>query len=150
MDWHRGCDGRERCEAFCTGPLENFPYYDQMAKKCVDVNNPFGADIPYCGKRDEAKYHNHQCKNGYGDIVSTASATTSTYKCLNRKDVSENFIRSSANYNSFVSSRKNLFQYFKANDTRNQVTETQIICGDQKIDRDCYSMNQFSTIECKK
>ena len=54
------------------------------------------------------------------------------------------------NYDSFVSARKNFFQYFKANDTRNQVNGTQIICGDQKLDFNCYSANQFSTIECKK
>ena len=56
------------------------------------------------------------------------------------------------NYNSFVPARKNLFQYFKANDTRNQITETQIICGDQKIDMDryCYYVNRLSSIECKK
>ena len=146
MDMIRGCDGRDRCEAFCTGPLENFPFYDQTAKQCIA---DFGDKFPYCGKRDEAKYHNHQCKNGYGSLKKDTAAMI-PYSCLNRKDVSENFIRSSVNYNSFVSARKNLFQYFKANDTRNQVTETQIICGDQKLDMDCYYVNQFSTIECKK
>ena len=54
MHFKYGCDGRQRCEAFCAGPLENFPYYDHTAKKCI-----YGRE--YCGKRDEAKYHNHQC-----------------------------------------------------------------------------------------
>ena len=35
MDWSSACDGRERCEAFCTGPLENFPYYNLTTKSCV-------------------------------------------------------------------------------------------------------------------
>ena len=147
MDVFRGCDGRERCEAFCTGPLENFPYYDQTAKQCIA--DFVGDKFPYCGKRDEAKYHNHQCKNGYGYLKKDTAAMI-PYSCLNRKDVSENFIRSSVNYNSFVSARKNLFQYFKANDTRNQITGTQIICGDQEIDMDCTSYDLMSEIECKK
>ena len=47
----------------------------------------------------------------------------------------------------FVSTRKNLFQYFKANDTMNQVTKTHIICGHQEIAMDCADT---SLIECKK
>ena len=36
MDFYRGCDGRDRCEAFCTGPKKIFPYYNQTAKTCLD------------------------------------------------------------------------------------------------------------------
>ena len=143
MDVTKGCDGRERCEAFCTGPLENFPYYNQTAQTC-QYNTSY---YPYCGKRDEAKYHNHQCISNYDTYDASEMIR---YKCLNRKDVSENFIRSSVNYNNFVSARKNLFQYFKANDTRNQVTGSQIICGDQKVDMDCTDVFLGSNIEYKK
>ena len=64
-------------------------------------------------------------------------------------DISENTIRNSMNYNNFVPSRKNLFQYFKANDTRNQVNGTHIICDNQKIIMDCDGYGA-SVIECKK
>ena len=59
MNFDYECDGRERCEAFCAGPLENFPYYNQTAKKCQYI----WLDYPYCGIREEAKYHNHQCNS---------------------------------------------------------------------------------------
>ena len=143
MWFGNGCDGRDRCEAFCTGPLENFPYYNQTAKRCF-------YDYSYCGKREEAKYHNHQCFNDYSDDDISSMIR---YQCLNRYDVSEDTIRRSVNYNSFVSARQNLFPYFKANDTMNKVTETQIICGNQKIDKNCTTnMNNYwnSKIECKK
>ena len=124
------------------GPLENFPYYNQTTKKCL-------YDYAYCGKRNEAKYHNHQCFSGYDvyNIYSRANPVIG-FQCLNRKDISENFVRNSVNYESFVSTRRNLFQYFKANDTRNQVTKTEIICDYQKIDMDC--SDRKSTIKCKK
>ena len=105
-------------------------------------------ESPYCGKRAEAKYHSHQCISDYGLYSNTKKING--YQCLNRKDVSENFIRSIVNYDSFVSARKNFFQYFKANDTRNQITGTLIICGDQKVDMDCTGSSLFSRIECKK
>ena len=55
------------------------------------------------------------------------------------------------NYNSFVSPRKNLFQYFKANDTRNQVTGNHIICDNQEIAMDCSGESYlYKSIECKK
>ena len=136
------CDGRQRCEAFSTGPLENFPYYNQAAEKCFH-------NVQYCGKRDKAKYHNHQCFS-----VSSQFGDTDThsmeYQCLNRLDISEKSIRNSMNFENFVSGRKNLFQYFKANDTINQVTKSQIICGVQKINRDCTDINYGARIECKK
>ena len=144
MNFQYGCDGRERCEAFCRGPLENFPYYNQTAQTC-QYNTSY---YPYCGKRDEAKYHNHQCISNYDTYDASEMIR---YKCLNRKDVSENFVRSIVNYNRFVSTRKNLFQYFKANDTMNQVTEKEIICGDQSVKLDCTNNPYFeSKIECKK
>ena len=34
MHFKYGCDGRQRCEAYCSGSLEDFPYYDQTAKQC--------------------------------------------------------------------------------------------------------------------
>ena len=105
-------------------------------------------ESPYCGKRAEAKYHSHQCISDYGLYSNTKKING--YQCLNRKDVSENFIRSIVNYDSFLSARKNFFQYFKANDTRNQVTGTLIICGDQKVDMDCTDLLLYSRIECKK
>ena len=64
MDFEYGCDGRERCEAFCAGPIENFPYYNQTDKMCLDED---GYEFPYCGERDEEKYHNHQCNTNLGD-----------------------------------------------------------------------------------
>ena len=144
MDLESGCDGRERCEAFCAGPLEDFPYYNQTARTCL---GDYGLIYPYCGKRDEAKYHNHQCIS-YFD---TARAWLEIgYYCLNRNDVSENTIRNTMNYNNFVSARKNLFPYFKDNDTRNQITGTHIICGNQKVARNCDEHTLNSIIECKK
>ena len=134
-----GCDGRQRCEAFCAGPLENFPYYNHTAKKCLE-------DFLYCEKRDEAKYHNHQCFKADNTFYNNMIG----YRCLNRKDMKENSIRSKVNYKNFVSARKNLFQYFKPNDTINQVTETQIICDDQAIDIDCHRGMKLQIIECKK
>ena len=133
-DLYRGCDGRERCEAFCAGPVENFPYYDQKVKNCL-------YDYPYCEIRDEAKYHNHQCISYY------LTRSMIKYRCLNRKDVRENTIRSSVNHDSFVKARKNLFQYFKANDTMNQVTGTQIICDNQNITMDCSGLPSLRDIE---
>ena len=138
MNDYYGCDGRQRCEAFCTGPLENFPYYNQKTKKCVN-------DYAYCGQMDEAKYHNHQCFTLSRNHLTYT--TLNSYRCLNRKDISETVIRNSATYNNFVSTRKNLFQYFKANDTMNQLTKTQIICGHQEIAMNC---SDTSLIECKK
>ena len=125
MSFNYGCDGRERCEALCTGPIENFPYYNQTAKTCL-------YDGSYCGKRDEAKYHNHQCFVEYSDDLISSMIR---YQCLNRYDVNENTVRTHVNYNSFVSARRNIFPYFKANDTMNKVTETQIICGNQSLDK---------------
>ena len=90
MDLLSGCDGRERCEAFCTGPLENFPYYNQKTKKCVN-------DYAYCGQIYEAKYHNHQCFTLSRNHLTYT--TMNSYRCLNRKDISENIIRNSATYN---------------------------------------------------
>ena len=133
-----GCDGRERCETFCSGSLEIFPNYNQTTNEC---NNYY----PYCGKRDKAKYDNHQCFKSQSDSVGNIIG----FQCLNRKDISENTIRRSGNYDKFVSSRKNLFQYFKANDTRNQVNGTHIICDNQKIIMDCDGYGA-SVIECKK
>ena len=141
MNDYYGCDGRQSCEAYCAGPLENFPYYDQTDQTCVN-------EYAFCGNRSEAKYQHHQCFGRYGQLA--AAATVIGYQCLNRKDITENTIRSSANYNSFVSTRKNLFQYFKANDTRNQVTGHLIICGDQNITMDCEDWDLDSRIECKK
>ena len=146
MNFQYGCDGRERCEAFCTGPLENFPYYDQAAKNCVDNSDTFRDEFPYCGKRDKAKYDNHQCFKSQSDSVGNIIG----FQCLNRKDISENTIRRSGNYDKFVSSRKNLFQYFKANDTRNQVNGTHIICDNQTIDMNCIFGGRWSVVECKK
>ena len=54
------------------------------------------------------------------------------------------------NYDSFVSARKNFFQYFKANDTMNLVTGTEIICGNQKTAMDCTDDFLNSRIDCKK
>ena len=141
MNDYYGCDGRQRCEAFCTGPLENFPYYNQKTKKCVN-------DYAYCGQMDEAKYHNHQC---FGENFNADISSMIHYQCLNRYDVNENTIRKSVNYNRFVSARQNLFPYFKANDTMNKVTETQIICGNQSLDKNCTTnVYRNSKIECKK
>ena len=144
MHFKYGCDGRQRCEAFCTGPLENFPYYDQTAKKCI---REYNYEYPYCGKRNEARYHNHQCISNY-DSYGTKKVIG--YRCLNRKDIGENFIRSSVNYKKFVSYRKNLFEYFKANDTRNQVTGNHIICDSQNITMQCEGRFRNYIIECKK
>ena len=99
---------------------------------------------------DEAKYHNHQCFTLSRSHLAHTYTTRFAYRCLNRKDILENFIRHSATYNSFVSTRKNLFQYFKANDTMNQVTETQIICGHKEIAMDCRDTSLIFVIQCKK
>ena len=146
MKFENICDGRERCEAFCAGPIENFPFYNQTAKKCINTGY-LDKEFPMCGERDEAKYQNHQCLPSFGTIN---KAVMNSYQCLNRHDISENNIRSSMNYNKFVSARKNLFQYFQANDTRNQVNRTHIICGDQKVVMNCSHRTLSSVIECKK
>ena len=83
--------------------------------------------------------------------VTQKTGLANGYQCLNRKDVSENALRSSVIYENFVSTRKNLFQYFKANDTMNYVAETQIICDYQRIDINCTDYTaEPQMIECKK
>ena len=60
-------------------------------------------------------------------------------------DISEKRIRGSETYDDEkISNRLNLFEIFNENDTRNVVTDTNIVCGNDSI------KNYESVIHCKK
>ena len=62
-------------------------------------------------------------------------------------DISEERIRGSKTYdNEKISKRLNLFEIFNENDTRNVVTDTKIVCGNDSINNYDYQ----SVIYCKK
>jgi hypothetical protein len=144
-DYVPACDGQQRCEEFCSGSIEQFPYYNNITKLTCNC----GGLCSYCGKRDGAKYHNFQCSVPDTIIdyeVFKLSEEKLSYSCLNRVDIAEERIRESVIYDSKISNRKNLFEIFKANNTMNSVNQTHIVCGDKTLNL----KSVFSSIHCKK
>ena len=133
------CDGQHRCEEYCSGSIEEFPYYNKTTNSSCNLENlPLSQ---YCGKRDGAKFHNFQC--------SAAPASFNPklrYRCLNRMDIAEKRIRESAIYDNRTSNRKNLFEIFRANSTMNSVNQTHIVCGNNTLQ---WASGRAGFINCK-
>ena len=142
------CDGQQRCEESCSGSIEEFPYYDKETN--VSCSCDYGS-CSICRKRDGAKFHNFQCSvSNYYRFVHVWFKEKLSYSCLNRVDISEERIRESVIYDSKVSNRKNLFEIFKANNTMNSVTQTQIVCGNKFGNETLNWANEEGSIHCKK
>ena len=94
------------------------------------------------------KYHNNQCFTVPPFVIGQNTKRKKiSYTCLNRMDISEERIRGSETYDDKrISNRLNLFEIFNENDTRNVVTDTKIVCGNDSINNYDYQ----SIIHCKK
>ena len=100
MTLYSACDGRKTCKDICSGPTENFPYFNKSRKICLDSASS------YCGRRQGAKYQNNQC------VLNTKMKG---YKCLNRGDINENIIKRVQIFGNANTKRKNLFEILQTN-----------------------------------
>ena len=133
------CDGRinSLCkESYCSGRIEDYPFYNVSSRRCVRNRN--GNIRDFCGKRPGATYHNNQC-------FRYLSSDSLQYRCLNRMDISENIIRQTVIYKPEVDFRLNLFALFESNDTH-------IICDNDSFEKNCgegLEGDLDKTISCK-
>ena len=115
-------DGRleNQCkQEYCSGLVEEFPlFYKATKRTCI------GRDNFYCGTRTGSKYKNKQC---YDNRVRSIEK----YRCLNRLDISETYVRTTSTFDKKVSSpRWNFFKTFETNDTH-------IWCGNETRKKEC-------------
>merc|ERR1712008_447005 len=94
-----GCNGHQRCEEYCSGPVEDFIYYNNTKDtKDTEDKGPYnsGGHCTYCGKRKGAKYHNNQCSVVPPTVTSVLTKRAKiSYACLNRMDIAEERIKGS-------------------------------------------------------
>ena len=116
MSMFSACDGRKTCKDICSGPTENFPYFDKSTKKCLfsgsrlSYSSKYGDEFQifsrFCGRRQGAKYQNNQC---------VAFTKIKGYMCLNRGDINENIIKRVQIFGNANTKRKNLFEILQTN-----------------------------------
>ena len=138
------CDGRleNQCiQEYCSGPAEDFPVFDKATKTaCIGHASENGQNNFYCGTRMGSRYQNNQC-------YQTEANSTNKYKCINRLDISETYLRTTPTFDKKVSSpRWNFFKTFQTNDTH-------IWCGNETRKKECSDITvwlQPPTFNCEK